>query len=173
MDNPFDVQSKRGSLWHRWDPHIHTPGTALNDQYIGPDPWESFLGAIETSSPPIRALGITDYFGIERYEEVVNAQREGRLRNVGLIFPNVELRLGIETAKASAINIHLLFSPHDADHVERIKRFLLEFEFPYLGESYRCQRDDLIRLGRAHKPGLTDDDAARSEGAMSRSLLNA
>lgn len=165
MDNPFDVQSKRGSLWHRWDPHIHTPGTALNDQYTGSDPWESFLGAIETSSPPIRALGITDYFGIERYEEVVNAQREGRLRNVGLIFPNVELRLGIETAKASAINIHLLFSPHDADHVERIKRFLLEFEFPYLGESYRCQRDDLIRLGRAHKPGLTDDDAARSEGA--------
>ena len=79
MDNPFDVQSKRGSLWHRWDPHIHTPGTALNDQYTGSDPWESFLCAIETSSPPIRALGITDYFGIERYEEVVNAQREGRL----------------------------------------------------------------------------------------------
>lgn len=37
MDNPFDVQSKRGSLWHRWDPHIHTPGTALNDQYTGSD----------------------------------------------------------------------------------------------------------------------------------------
>lgn len=165
MNNPFDAQSKRGLLWHRWDPHIHTPGTALNDQYNGSDPWESFLGAVETSSPPIRALGITDYFGIERYEEVVNAQREGRLRNVGLIFPNVELRLGIETAKASAINIHLLFSPHDNDHVERIKRFLLEFEFPYLGESYRCLDADLIRLGRAHKPGLIDDDAARSEGA--------
>jgi len=101
------------------------------------------LSAIETSSPPIRALGITDYFGIERYEQIVEAQRQGRLQNVGLIFPNVELRLGIETVKASAINIHLLFSPHDADHVERIKRFLLEFEFPYLGESCRCQRADL------------------------------
>lgn len=165
MAEEFDVQSNRGSIWHRWDPHIHTPGTALNDQYAGPDPWESFLDAIEASSPPIRALGITDYFGIERYEQVVDDKLHGRLAGVGLIFPNVELRLGIETAKASAVNIHLLFSPHDEDHTARIKRFLLEFEFPYLGETYRCQRSDLIRLGRAHKPELTDDEAARSEGA--------
>jgi len=165
MADMFDVQSKRGSIWHRWDPHIHTPGTALNDQYAGPDPWAAFLDAIEASNPPIRAIGITDYFGIERYEQVVEEKRRGRLPGVGLIFPNVELRLGIETAKASAVNIHLLFSPHDADHIDRIKRFLLEFEFPYLGESYRCQRSDLIRLGRAHKPDLTDDEAARSEGA--------
>ncbi|CAB3774695.1 TrlF family AAA-like ATPase [Paraburkholderia humisilvae] len=165
MADVYDVQSKRGSIWHRWDPHIHTPGTALNDQYAGTDPWEAFLGAIEASSPPIRALGITDYFGIERYEQVVGEKRRDRMPGVGLIFPNVELRLGIETAKASAVNIHLLFSPQDTDHVERIKRFLLEFEFSYLGESYRCQRSDLIRLGRAHKPSLTDDEAARSEGA--------
>ena len=165
MVGVIDTQNKRGSTWHRWDPHIHTPGTALNNQYTGPDPWDAFLGAIETSAPPIRALGITDYFGVERYEQVVEQQRQGRLANVGLIFPNVELRLSIETSKASAVNIHLLFSPHEADHIERIKRFLLEFEFSYLGEPYRCQRSDLIRLGRAHKPELTDDEAARSEGA--------
>jgi energy-coupling factor transporter ATP-binding protein EcfA2 len=165
MKAEFDVQSEKGSLWHRWDPHIHTPGTALNDQYAGPDPWAAFLDAIEDSNPPIRAIGITDYFGIERYEEVAKEKSRGRLSGVGLIFPNVELRLGIETAKASAVNIHLLFSPHDADHIDRIKRFLLEFEFPYLGETYRCQRSDLIRLGRAHKSNLTDDEAARSVGA--------
>lgn len=165
MAPSFSTLGNRGSMWHRWDPHIHTPGTVLNDQYAGPDPWDTFLGAVETSSPPIRALGITDYFGIERYEQVVDQKRRGRLPSVGLIFPNVELRLGIETAKASAVNIHLLFSPHDADHVERIKRFLLEFEFSYLGEPYRCQRGDLIRLGRAHNPELTDDEAAWSEGA--------
>jgi energy-coupling factor transporter ATP-binding protein EcfA2 len=165
MKAEFDVQSEKGSLWHRWDPHIHTPGTALNDQYSGPDPWAAFLDAIETSNPPIRAIGITDYFGIERYEEVADEKRRGRLSGVGLIFPNVELRLGIETAKASAVNIHLLFSPHDTDHIDRIKRFLLEFEFPYLGEIYRCQRSDLIRLGRAHKSDLTDDEVARSVGA--------
>lgn len=165
MEDKFSVVSERGSVWHRWDPHIHTPGTALNDHYGGLDPWENFLAKIETSDPPIRALGITDYFGIERYEQVVEYKRQGRLVNVGLIFPNVELRLGIETSKASPVNIHLLFSPQDPDHTDRIRRFLLEFEFTYLGESYRCQRSDLIRLGSAHKPDLKDDDAARSEGA--------
>ncbi|WP_349970018.1 hypothetical protein [Pseudomonas caspiana] len=165
MADEFVVQSDRGSLWHCWDPHIQTPGTALNDQYTGPDPWSKFLDAVEASSPPIRALGITDYSGIERYEQVVELNRKGRLPGVGLIFPNVELRLGVETAKASAFNIHLLFSPHDPDHVERIKRFLLEFEFPHLGETFRCHRDDLIRQGRTHNAQLTGDDAARSEGA--------
>jgi hypothetical protein len=108
MGGVLDLESKQGSLWHRWDPHLHTPGTALNNQYRGASPWEDFLKAIETSDPPIRALGITDYFGIERYEQVLDQQLLGRLPDVGLIFPNVELRLSIETAKASAINIHLL-----------------------------------------------------------------
>ena len=27
------VKNKQGSVWHRWDPHIHTPGTALEDQF--------------------------------------------------------------------------------------------------------------------------------------------
>ncbi len=165
MVGGIDVQNKRGSVWHRWDPHIHTPGTALNNQYTGPDPWEAFLGGIEASDPPIRALGITDYYGIECYEQVIEQQRQGRLTNVGLIFPNVELRLSIETSKASAVNIHLLFSPEDSDHVEQIKRFLLELDFSYQGGPYRCQRGDLIRLGRAHLPSLADDEAARTEGA--------
>jgi hypothetical protein len=26
-----------GSLWNRWDPHIHAPGTVPNDQYRGED----------------------------------------------------------------------------------------------------------------------------------------
>ena len=25
----------RGSRWHRWDPHLHAPGTLLNDQFGG------------------------------------------------------------------------------------------------------------------------------------------
>lgn len=67
MDEAFETESARGSVWHRWDPHIHTPGTALNDQYIGQAAWSTFLDAVELADPPIRALGVTDYFSIERY----------------------------------------------------------------------------------------------------------
>jgi len=165
MEAAVEIQNVRGSIWHRWDPHIHTPGTALNDQYIGEAAWSTFLEKIESADPPIQALGITDYFSIERYLQVREHQRQGRLSGVGLIFPNVELRLSIETSKASAINLHLLFDPEPQDHVEQIRRFLLELEFTYRGYNYRCQSADLIRLGRAYRPDLTDDKAALSEGA--------
>lgn len=164
-NNDYKIKSGRGSMWHRWDPHLHAPGTALNDQYGRKDPWESFVAALEQNDPPLRALGITDYFGIEGYERLLEFKRQGRLQGVGFIFPNVELRLSIETSRATAINIHLLFSPDDADHVARIHRFLREFQFPHQGELFRCERGDLIRLGRMHDSKIADDEAERTEGA--------
>nr|WP_315594112.1 AAA family ATPase [uncultured Cupriavidus sp.] len=137
----------------------------MNDQYGGTDPWDAFLNAAENTKPLLRALGITDYFGIEGYVMALKYKEDGRLPNVEFIFPNVELRLSIETSKASAINLHLLFCPDDLDHVDRIHRFLRELQFSYKGEIYRCERTDLIRLGRAHNPKIVDDGAARTEGA--------
>lgn len=164
MEHKIDASDPRGSRWHRWDPHIHTPGTALNDQYKGSDPWDVFVSKIEQSDPPIRALGIADYCGIEGYIDTVARKKAGRLQGVGLIFPNVEFRLSIETNKGSGINLHLLFSPHEADHVQRIHHFLDGLTFKYQGETFRCKRDDLIRLGRVHNPSLLDDAAAYREG---------
>ena len=126
------MHSERGSEWHRWDPHIHTPGTVLNDQFKGADPWEDFLSRVETSDPAIKALGITDYFGIDPYEKILEFKRQGRLPNVGLIFANVELRLNIETNRGAALNLHLLFPPEDPDHIGRIKRFLLELSLIHI-----------------------------------------
>jgi hypothetical protein len=80
-----------GSVWRRWDPHLHAPGTALNNQF-GADAWEEYLRIIEESEPRIEALGVTDYYSIDDYEMVVDHKQAGRLPDVGLIFPNVELR---------------------------------------------------------------------------------
>src|SRR5271156_4949754 len=68
-----------GSRWHRWEPHVHAPGTVLNDQFKGPDSWEHYLKALETATPAMRALGVTDYYSTETYERVIDAKRNGRL----------------------------------------------------------------------------------------------
>jgi len=164
MSGGIEPVSARGSLWHRWDPHIHSPGTALNDQYDGADPWGDFLRRINESDPPIRALGITDYCGIDCYVEAVKRKQDGKLPGVGLIFPNVEFRLSTETRKGVGVNLHLLFSPDDLEHVVRINHFLGGLEFNYQGEVFRCAPSDLIRLGRVHNASLTDDKAAHSVG---------
>lgn len=154
----------RGSRWNRWDVHIHAPGTVLNNQYRGDDAWEQFLGRIEACDPPIRALGITDYYSVDIYETALAKKKEGRLPGVDLIFPNVEMRYGIGTGKGSPINVHLLVSPDDREHVEQIRRFLRAFTFHAYGESFRCDRSDLIRLGRAHDKRIQDDAAALAVG---------
>lgn len=152
-----------GSSWKRWDPHIHAPGTLLNDQYK--DDWEGYLGRLESATPTIQALGITDYFSIEGYRQVVARKKQGRLPNVGLIFPNVEMRLDIKTEKAKGINIHLLFSPYDVDHEAQIERLLSKLTFEVQDRRYACTPSELAQLGRAFHGKPIDDVAAIRIGA--------
>ena len=160
----IEINDPRGSRWNRWDPHIHTPETILNDQYAGTDPWDEFLRRVESSNPPIRALGITDYFSVETYVKTLQFKAAGRLPSVGLIFPNIEMRYGIGTGRGAPINVHLLVCPVDSDHVEQIRRFLRSLTFDAFGESYRCESSDLMRLGKAHDPTVTSDKQALAAG---------
>ncbi len=152
-----------GSQWRRWDPHLHAPGTLLNDQFKGD--WEGYLSAIETASPAVEVLGVTDYFSIGCYREVRRHHIAGRLRGVRLLFPNVEMRLDVATDKKRAINLHLLFSPEAEDHETQIERVLADLTFEYKGRKYRCTPSDLVSLGRAHKVSQSQEDVARRDGA--------
>ncbi|WP_413714891.1 TrlF family AAA-like ATPase [Sphingobium sp. B2D3C] len=155
---------ERGSLWHRWDPHIHTPGTILSDQYPANDGWEQFLSRIEASNPPVRVLGITDYYSTATYETACAHKASGRMPNVELIFANVELRLGIGTSNGNPVNVHLLVSPDDSDHLSRLHSFLANLEFEALGERYRCTPEQIRALGRAHDRSVSTDAQALEVG---------
>ena len=120
---------------------------------------------MDRQDPPIRALGITDYFLVDTYEEAQARKASGSLPGVKLLFPNVEIRLSIGTGSNAAINAHLLFSPDDADHLDRIRRLLATFTFRYQRDQFRCERAELMRLGRAHDPAIVDDGAALTAGA--------
>ena len=156
---------KPGSLWRRWDPHIHSPKTILNDQFKGENAWDTFYGTLEKLSPPVEAIGLTDYYILENYKKTVAAKAEGRLPNIELIFPNVELRLAIAAERSSPLNFHLLIAPEDPDHVTQAERFLSRLEFKIPGETFHCTRDDLIRLGYSHDKSIQADEAALRAGA--------
>ena len=153
----------RGSLWYRWDPHVHAPGTLLNDQFN--DDWPGFLEALESRIPSVRAVGITDYFCIATYREAVTWKKQGRLAEVELLFPNVELRLDLKTERKGAVNLHLLFSPDGSGHEDEIERALSHLCFEYKSRQYRCTPLDLGSLGRAYDGTISDDRAAIRAGA--------
>lgn len=144
---------------------MHAPGTLLSDQFNGD--WEGYLSAIENSDPRILALGVTDYLCLQTYKEVRRRkQQDNRLPDVYCIFPNVEFRLDVKTAKARAINIHLLFSPDDPNHEYEIEAILRKLTFEFQERSYACSRSELIALGRAFDKSQTNDEGALRVGAM-------
>ena len=151
-----------GSEWRRWDPHIHAPGTLLNDEFHGD--WDGFLQEIQ-EEPTAEVLGITDYFCIETYREAKKRRQAGAFETAKMIFPNVEMRLDIQTNQGRGINIHLLFSPDDPKHESEILRVLGRLEWEYRGNPYPCTLEGLAKLGRAFNTKQLDEAAAVREGA--------
>ena len=94
----------------------------MNNQFKGPTAWEDYLSALEAAIPHIEAIAVTDYYVTETYERVLDYKRAGRLPSARLIFPNVEVRLDVATAKGGFVNLHLFVSPEDPDHVAELKK---------------------------------------------------
>lgn len=155
----------RGSEWCRWEPHIHAPGTVMNNQFSGATAWEDYLTALENASPQIEAVAVTDYYVTNTYEQVVNHKASGRLPSVKLVFPNIELRLDVATARGGFVNLHLFVSPDEPDHIEEIQRLLSRLHFSVQQDRFDCTKADLIRLGKKVDPRITDDSAALAYGA--------
>jgi hypothetical protein len=156
---------KRGSEWHRWEPHIHAPGTVMNNQFRGLTAWQDYLTALEQATPIIEAIAVTDYYVTDTYEEVRRHKAAGRLPGAQLVFPNVELRLDVATARGSFVNLHLFVSPDDPNHIEELQRLLSRLQFNVMQDRFDCTRADLIRLGKKADPTINDDHAALAYGA--------
>jgi hypothetical protein len=150
-----------GSEWRRWDLHVHTPGTILNNQFGS---WEEYLAAIE-AQPDVKVLGVTDYMSIANYSKLRQFKSDGRLADIDLLIPNIEFRIAPPTDRATAINIHLLISPTDDQRHEReILNSLARLDWQYAGRRYSCVQDQLIALGRSFDPNVDSDIAALRVG---------
>ncbi|HET9402673.1 MAG TPA: hypothetical protein VFO34_17130 [Candidatus Acidoferrales bacterium] len=154
----------RGSEWRRWEPHIHAPGTVLNNQFGASNAWTNYLTALETAAPKIEAIAVTDYYVTDTYEEVIRQQLAGRLPDVQLLFPNIEVRLDV-AARSGFVNLHLLVSSEDPDHLVEVRRILTRLQFNAHGDRFDCTREELIRLGKRTDPTLADDQSALAHGA--------
>jgi energy-coupling factor transporter ATP-binding protein EcfA2 len=156
MDTIFST----GSLWRRWDLHVHTPETVLNNQF---GHWDEYLDAIERQDA-VKVLGVTDYLSITNYSKLKVFRESGRIKNIALLIPNIEFRIAPPTDKATAVNIHLLVSPDDPDHEKKILNALGRLSWRYGVDNYSCLPGQLIALGRAINPKIEDDRAALTVG---------
>ena len=133
----------QGSIWRRWDLHIHTPESF---QHTFRD-WDSYVSAL-SSVQGVSVLGVTDYFFIDGYRKLLELRRAGRVKNFDLVLPNIELRLGTFVPKRSdgtqlrRLNFHVLFSDElSPDVIEQQFLQALRFEIEGSVEGERGKRN--------------------------------
>lgn len=106
------MNDSRGSIWRKWDLHVHTPASLVHN-YEGADPWPQFLDDLEHLPPEFKVIGINDYIFLDGYRRILAEKQNGRLANIELFLPVIELRLdkfGGSQGHLSRVNYHIIFS---------------------------------------------------------------
>lgn len=136
---------QKGSEWRKWDLHVHTPFSYLNQEFG--DDFDNYVKQLfkKALEKNISAIGITDYFTIEGYKKIKNEYLNNgrkmaelgfgndkieRIRQI-LLLPNIEFRLN-KLVGSDRINFHVIFS--DDVSINNIEEnFLREIKFVYEG----------------------------------------
>jgi energy-coupling factor transporter ATP-binding protein EcfA2 len=180
------MNTSRGSIWRKCDFHVHTPYSALSNEF-GADfdiyVQKLFKKAIEKN---VQVIGITDYFTIEGYKKIKqdyleNEQKLKELFSVDeiakikdiLLLANVEFRLNkivqvnkykdgqLVKTESGRINFHVIFS--DELPISTIEEnFLHDLTFVYESDPDEADKRkplktaNLIALGEKLKKEQKD-----------------
>jgi hypothetical protein len=120
------MQYNIGSVWRKWDLHVHTPashgwkGERFNPEDL-PRTRQLLADLVETiNATDIAVFGIQDYWTFDGYKTIRKyLAEEGALACRKTILPGIELR--IEAPVSFRVNIHVMFSDSVSD--ERLDIF--------------------------------------------------
>src|SRR3989344_1307526 len=108
---------RRGSLWNKWDLHMHSPKTFLANRYNNCSV-EDFVESIDDAGN--KAVGLTNYF---RFDEDELGDIKQKLNNKGIVvFPNLEFRTQPPNKENDEMHVHIIFS--DTTPLTKIQGFL-------------------------------------------------
>jgi predicted ATPase len=154
--------SNAGSIWRRWDLHLHAPGTKLSDGFREQDEaaWDRYLDLLEKSS--VQVFGITDYFSADTYFAALENQRRFNPNSKKVFFPNIEFRLSESISKdGSHVDLHVIFDPAVFDR-ETANRFLTNVETQKIDENSVKHRCSELRTRADYEAACTSLDSLKA-----------
>lgn len=102
-ENMGNKDHSKGSSWHKWDLHAHTPYTYLNKAYQCCE--EEFIQKLYDSQ--IDCIGLTNYFKFNEKEFDLKEKIEKK----GIkVFYNLEVRLDYQNKEDQCLDFHIIFS---------------------------------------------------------------
>jgi len=186
----IDIEFPKGSEWRKWDLHVHTPYSYLNNGFG--DDFNQYLRDLITSAYDSRVfvVGITDYFTIEGYRklnEILN-DKENATKILGSelyeksklikFLPNIELRsstlITSKEGKEAKVNYHVIFSDElSCDDIQ--DNFLNEVKFFSAAspgqedEKWALTKSNLENLGKR----LKKEHSRFTESDIKTGMINA
>lgn len=107
------MNDPRGSSWRKWDLHVHTPKSIIQNYGGDSDAvWDAFVQAIAALPPEVKVIGVNDYLFCDGYEKLLT--RRAEIPNIELLILNIEFRLNTFSGTANNAkrhNFHVLFDP--------------------------------------------------------------
>lgn len=173
----------RGSEWSKWDLHVHTPNSLFHNYQAKEtvDVWERYIKDLESLPSEFKVLGINDYLFIDGYKKVLEYKSQGRLKNIELILPVIELRLAkfCGNAQLRRINFHVIFSNEIFPDIIQ-SQFLNGLSAKYkLDPNCNQQnwggiitRDNLGALGKAIKGTVTQSELHKYDSDLKEGFNN-
>jgi len=96
-------QYNRGSEWRKWDLHVHSPNTYLENKYNGVTT-ASFLKKVNDEQ--ISVVGLTNYFNFAEEDFALKTQLENKSV---VVFLNLEIRLAYQNKEDDCCDAHIIF----------------------------------------------------------------
>jgi predicted ATPase len=173
----------RGSEWRKWDLHVHTPHSLFHNYQAKEayDVWERYIKELESLPTEFKVLGINDYLFIDGYKKILDYKSQGRLENIDLILPVIELRLAkfCGSTQLKRINFHVIFSNEISPDIIQ-SQFLNGLSAKYkLDPNCNQQkwggiitRDNLEALGKAIKESVPQDELHKYDSELKEGFNN-
>jgi len=113
----MENNQNKGSIWRKWDLHIHSPKVFLNNQFSNAST-DDFVKKISESE--MVAVGLTNYF---RFDDSELGEIKNKLTEKGIVvFPNIEFRTQPPNKENEEMHVHVLFSNEVS--IQKITNFL-------------------------------------------------
>ncbi|MDD5544943.1 MAG: AAA family ATPase [Acidobacteriia bacterium] len=157
MNKPMN--DPKGSLWRKWDLHLHGPGTKKNDQYKtnAGDVLDAFCDRLEASD--VAAFGITDYFSADSYFAFIKRFNERHPHSTKIFFPNVELCTNdVVNAASEEVNLHIIFNPFVPNYESAIKKFLQQLDTNKTGSGNKKIKASELKMADDFQSATTTRD---------------
>ncbi|MGI2225156.1 TrlF family AAA-like ATPase [Shewanella frigidimarina] len=97
-----------GSLWGKWDLHMHSPLTHQNNQFNVS--MEEYVDKLNEQG--LSLVGVTNYFFFEDNElEIIRSKIKEKAYNINIL-GNIEFRISQPNKDNEFINVHCIFAEH-------------------------------------------------------------